>query len=166
VCCSVAQSCLTLCDPMDCSLPGSSLHGILQARLLERIAISSSRGFFRLRERTCISSIAGGFFTTEPQGKPPKEMVQFSFSVVSDSLWPHGLQHTRPPCPSPSPEACSKSCPLSWWCHPTISSSVIPFSSCLQSFPASVSCPISQFFASGSQRFGVSVSASVLPVNT
>ena len=165
MCCSVAQSCLTLCDPMDCSLPGSSLHGILQARILERIAISSSRGFFQLRERTCISSIAGGFFTTEPQGNPLKAMVQFSLSVVSDSLQPHGLQHTRPPCPSPSPGACSNSCPLSWWCHPTISSSVIPFS-CLQSFPASGSFPISQFFASGSQSIGVSASASVLPMNT
>ena len=63
--------------------------------------------------------------------------VQFSCSVMSDSLWPHGLQHTRLPCPSPTPGACSNSCPSSWWCHPTISSSVIPFSSCLQSFPAS-----------------------------
>ena len=62
---------------------------------------------------------------------------QFSCSVVSDSLWPHGLEHTRPPCPSPTPRACSNSCPSSWWCHPTISSSVVPFSSCLQSFPAS-----------------------------
>ena len=63
--------------------------------------------------------------------------VQFSYSVMSDSLQPHGLQHTRPPCPSPTPRACSNSCPSSWWCHPTISSSVVPFSSCLQSFPAS-----------------------------
>ena len=73
--------------------------------------------------------------------------VQFSCSVVSDSLWPHGLQHTRLPCPSPSPRACSNSCPSSQWCHPTISSSVIPFSSCLQSFPGSRSFPVSQFFA-------------------
>ena len=71
--------------------------------------------------------------------------VQFSHSVVSDSLWPHGLQHSRPPCPLPTPRACSNSCPLSQWCHPTISSSVIPFSSCPQSFPASGSFPISQF---------------------
>ena len=72
--------------------------------------------------------------------------VQFSLSVVSDSLRPHGLQHTRLPCPSPTPGACSNSCPLSRWCHPTISSSVVPFSSCPQSFPASGSFPMSQFF--------------------
>ena len=90
--------------------------------------------------------------------------VQFTRSVISDSLWPHGQQQARPPCPSPTPGACSNSCPLSRWCHPTISSSVIPFS-CLQSFPATVSFPVSQFFASGGQRIGVSASASVLPMN-
>ena len=89
--------------------------------------------------------------------------VQFSPSVVSDSLRPHGPQHTRPPCPSPTPGACSNSCPLSWWCHPTISSSVVPFSSCPQSFPASGSFPVSQFFASGGQSIGVSASASASP---
>ena len=92
--------------------------------------------------------------------------VQSSSSVVSDSLRPHGLQHTRPPCPSPTPGVYSNSCPLSRWCHPTISSSVIPFSSCLQSFPASGSFPMSQFFTSGGQSIGVSSSASVLPMNT
>ena len=91
--------------------------------------------------------------------------VQFSHSVVSDSLWLHGLQHARLPCPLPTPGAYSNSCPLSWWCHPTISSSVIPFSSHLQSFPASGSFPMSQFFASGGQSIGVSASASVLPMN-
>ena len=85
--------------------------------------------------------------------------------VVSDSLWPHGLQHSRLPYPSPSLEACSNSCPLSWWCHPTLSSSVIPFSSCSQSFPASGSFPMSQLFPSGGQSIGASTSASVLPVN-
>ena len=90
--------------------------------------------------------------------------VQFSCSVVSDSLWPHGLQHARLPCPSPTPGACSNSWPSSWWCHSTISFSVIPFSSCLQSFPASGPFPMSQFFASGSQVL-VSASASVLPMN-
>ena len=75
--------------------------------------------------------------------------VQFSCSVMPDSLWPHGLQHSRPPCPSPTHGACSNSCPSSQWWHPTISSSVIPFSSCLQSFPASGSFQMSQFFASG-----------------
>ena len=89
--------------------------------------------------------------------------VQFSCLVVSDSLWPHGLQHTKPPCPSPIPGVYSNSFPLSRWCHPTISSSVIPFSSCFQSFPASGSFQRNQFFASGGQRTGVS--ASVLPMN-
>ena len=92
-------------------------------------------------------------------------LLQFICSVVSDSLRPHGLQHTRLSCPSLSPRACSNSCLLSQWCHPTISSSVIPFSSCLQSFSASGSFPLSQFFASDGQSIGVSASASVLPVN-
>ena len=91
--------------------------------------------------------------------------VQFSLSVVSDSLQPYGLQHTRPPCPSPTPRACSSSCPLSQWCHPTISSSVVPFSSHLQSFPASGSFQMSQFFASGGQSNETSASTSVLPMN-
>ena len=92
--------------------------------------------------------------------------VQFSCSVVSDSLWPHGLQHTMPPYPSPTPGACSNSCPLSQWCHPTFSSSIVPFSSSLQSFPALGSFPMSQFFTSDGQSIGVSASASVLPMNT
>ena len=87
--------------------------------------------------------------------------VQFSHSVISNSLWPHGLQHTRLPCSSPTPGACLKSCPSNWWCHPTIWSCIIPFF-CLQSFQASGSFPTSQFFASGGQNIGVSVSASVL----
>ena len=92
--------------------------------------------------------------------------VQFSHSVVSDSLQPHELQHARPPCPSPTPGVYSNSCPSSWWCHPAISSSVIPFSSCSQSLPASGSFPGSQLFAWGGQSIGVSASASVLPMNT
>ena len=91
--------------------------------------------------------------------------IQFSRSVVSDSLWPQEPQHTRPPCPSPTPGVYSNSCPLSRWCHPTISSSVIPFSSCLQSFPTSGSFQMSQLFTSGGQSIGVSASASVLPMN-
>ena len=91
--------------------------------------------------------------------------VQFSHSVMSNFLQPHGLQHARPPCPSPTPRVYSNSCPLSPWCHPTISSSVVPFSSHLQSFPASGSFPMSQFFASGGQSIGVSGAASVLPMN-
>ena len=85
--------------------------------------------------------------------------------IISDSLRCHGLQHARLLCPSPTPRTYSSSCPLSWWCHPTISSSVVPFSSRLQSFPASGFFPVSQFFASGGQSIGVSVSASVLPMN-
>ena len=84
---------------------------------------------------------------------------------MSDTLWPHGLQYVRPPCPSPTPGVYSNSCPSRRWCHPTISSSVIPFFSHLQSFPASGSLPVSRFFASGGQSIGVSASASVLPVN-
>ena len=93
------------------------------------------------------------------------QSVQFSCSVVSDSLQPHGLHHARPPCPSPTPGACSSSCPSSWWCHPTVSFSVIHFSSCLQSFPASESSLMSKFFASGDQSIGASASASVFPIN-
>ena len=92
--------------------------------------------------------------------------VQFSCSVVSDSLQPHGLQHARPTCPSPTPGVYSNSCPLRRWCHPTISSSGIPFSSHLQSLPMSGSFQMSHFFASGGQNIGVSATASVLPMNT
>ena len=91
--------------------------------------------------------------------------AQFSHSVVSNSLRHHGLQHARPPCPSPTPRAYPDSCPSSQWCHPAISSSVVPFSSCLQSCPASGSFPMSQFFTSSAQSIGVSASASVLPMN-
>ena len=92
--------------------------------------------------------------------------VQFSRSVMSDSLWPHESQHARPPCPSPTPRVHSNSCPSSQWCHPAISSSVIPFSSCPQSLPASESFPMSQLFAWGGQNTGVSALASFLPKNT
>ena len=91
--------------------------------------------------------------------------VQFHCSVISDSLRPHGLQHARPPCPSQTPEVYSNSCPSSRWCRPAISSSVVPFSSCLQSFPASGSFQMSQLFVSGGQNIGVSASTSVLPMN-
>ena len=92
--------------------------------------------------------------------------VQFSHSVVSNSLCPHELQHARPPCPSPTPRVHPNPCSLSRWCHPTISSSVIPFSTCPQSFPASGSFQMSQLFTSGGQSIRVSASASVLPMNT
>ena len=126
----VTQSCLTLYNPMDYSLPGPSVHGILQEKILEWI-----------------------------------NSVQFSHPVVSDFLRTHGLQHARLPYPSPTPRAYSNSCPLSPWCHPTISSCVVPFSSHLQSFPASGSFPMSQFFTSGGQSIGVSASVSVLPMS-
>ena len=92
--------------------------------------------------------------------------IQFSRSVVSDSLWPHESQHARPPCPSPTPGVHSHSCPSRQWCHPVISSSVVPFSSCPQSLPASESFSMSQLFAWGGQSIGVSALASVLPMNT
>ena len=92
--------------------------------------------------------------------------IQFSCLVMSDTLWSHGPRHNRPPCPSPNPRVYSNSCPSSRWCHPTISSSDVPFSSCPQSFPASGSFPVSQLFASGGQSIGVSASSSVLPMNT
>ena len=92
--------------------------------------------------------------------------VQFSCSVVSGSLWPHELQHARPPCPSPTPGVHSDSRPSSQWCHPAISSSIVPFSSCPQSLPASESFPMSQLFAWGGQSTGVAALASVLPKNT
>ena len=132
------------------------------------------------------SALAGGFFTSEPPLWNPClsntedknylrtmrikrnrdwKLSQFSCSVVSNSLRPHGLQHIRLPCPSPTARACWNSCPSSWWCHPTISSSVIPFSSCLESFSASGSFPMSPFFTLGSQSIGASASASVLPMN-
>ena len=114
-----------------------------------------------------MSTLGGLGYTQENpklnQLKQGRDSVQFRCSVMSDSLPPHGLQHARLSCPSPTPGAYSNSCPLSRWCHPTISSSVVPFSSCLQSFPASGSFPVTQFFASGGQSIGAS--ASVLPMN-
>ena len=113
-------------------------------------------------------ALVGRFFTTSTTWEVQKwfqfNSVQFSCSAVSNSLWPHGLQHTRPPCPSPTPGVYPNSCPLSQWCHPTISSSVIPFSSCLQSLQVSGSFQMSEFFASGGPSIGVSASASVLPM--
>ena len=123
------------------------------------------------------SALEGIFLTTGPpersllkpcilsSSSPNHQFSLFSCSVVSDSLWPHGLQHTRAPCLSPTPRSYSNSCPLRRWCHPTISSSVVPFSSCLLSFPASGSFPMSRFFASCGQSIAVSASASALPMN-
>ena len=110
----------------------------------------------------------GAFLVVLMVKNPPANaggISSFSRSVVSDSLQPHGLRHARLPCPAPTPGVYLNSCPSSQWCHPTISSSVVPFSSCLQSCPASGSFPMSQFFASGGQSIGVSASASVLSMN-
>ena len=178
----VTQSCPTLCNPMDCSLPGFSVHGIFKVRAPEWVAFSFSRGSSRPRDRTQVSRIAGRRFTLlatrEAKEREWQRMfkllhncthlspVQISHSVMSNSLWPHELYHTRPPCPSPTPRVHLNPCSLSRWCHPTISSSIIPFSSCPQSFPASGSFPMSQLFASGGQSIGVSASTSVFPMNT
>ena len=105
-------------------------------------------------------------FLLLPQWQPQMYIAQFSHSVMSNSLQPHEPQHTRPPCPSPTPRVHPNPCPLCQWCHPTISSSVDPFSSCPQSFPASGSFQMSQLFTSGGQSIGVSASTSVLPMNS
>ena len=127
-----------------------SCHSLLLPSIFPRIRVFSVSQLFA----------SGG------QSVEASASVQFSSSVVSNSLRPHGLQHARSPCPSSTPGVYPNSCPLSQWCYPTISSSVIPFSSCLQFFPASGSFPMSQVFASGGQSIRVSASASVLPVNT
>ena len=112
-------------------------------------------------------ALQGETLWSEPLGKQENNSsVQFSCSVMSDSLWPHELQHARPPCPSLSPGVHSNSRPSSRWCHPAISSSVVPFSFCPQSLPASKSFPMSQLFAWGGRNAGVSALASVLPKNT
>ena len=124
--CLVAQSCPALCNPTDYS--GSSVHGILQARILEWVAVSFSRGSSQPRDQTQVSCIAGRFFTVWATREAPS--VQFSHSVMSNSLRPHESQHTRPPCPSLTPGVHPDSRPSSQWYHPAISSSVVPFSSC------------------------------------
>ena len=152
----VSQLCLTLCNLMDCSLPDSSVHGIFQARILEHAVIPFSRGSSQLRDRAWVTCIAGRFFTIWATREANRDSflllfsqvyqfrsVQFSRSVVSDSLQPHESQHARPPCPSPTPRVHSDSHPSSQWCHPAISSSVVPFFSYLQSLPASESFPMS-----------------------
>ena len=158
----------TLHNPMDGNLPGSSVHGISQARILEWVTILFSRDLPDPGIKPGTPALQVESLPSEPPGKlylTWNQSVQFSRSVMSNSLQPHGLPHARPPCPSPTPRVYSNSCPLSRWCHPTISSSVIPFSSCLQSLSASGSCPVSQFFATGGQSIGVSASTLVLPMN-
>ena len=131
---------MTLHGPMDCSPPGSSVHGIFQARVLEWGAVAWLSNFI-----------------------PWFSSVQFSCSVVSNSLQLHELQHARPPCPSPTTRVHSDSRTLSQWCHPAISSSVVPFFSCPESLLASESFPMSQLFAWGGQSTGISALASFLP---
>ena len=123
---------------MDCNLPGSSIHGISQERILGWVAISFSSGSSQLRDQTCISCIDSQilYYWTTREDQVKGILLLFSSSVVSDSLQPYGLQHARLPCPSPFPWVSSNSRPLSQQYHPTISSSVVPFSSSLQSFPA------------------------------
>ena len=162
ICTQLLNSVQLFCDPMDCILPGSSVHGISLARIPSWVAISFSRGSSQTRDQTHISSIGRQvlYHRVSWDDTPLMVSVQFSHSVMSDSLWPQGLQYIRLPCPSNS-----NSCPSSQWCYPTISSTVVPFSSCLQSFPAPGSFPTSQFFPSGGQRIGASASALVLPMN-
>ena len=140
--------CSCLENPRDREVCWAAVYGVTQSRTrLKRLSSSTSKHDRTTELNWYISS------------------VQFSHSVLSDSLRPHELQHTRPPCPSPTPRVYSNSCPLSQWCHPTISSSVDPFSSRPQSFPASGSFQMSQLFTSGGQSTGVSASTSVLPMN-
>ena len=179
------QLCPTLWDPMDYSPPGSSVHGLLQARILEWVAIPFSKGsswprncclqcLVHWQEFTIYASIE---YMLVPYVQIYTSMftclyfylcvsVQFSHSVMCGSLLPHESQHARPPCPSSTPRVYSNSGSLSRWCHPAISSSAVPFSSCPQSLPASGSFPMSQLFAWCGQSIGVSASASVLPMNT
>ena len=176
---------------MDCSLPNSSVHEIFPAKSLGEGShfllqgINPTRGL-----KLCLLHWQAGSLPLNTLGSPgwgyhllnlkrtspsylhplkyclkigDRTFFRFSRSVVSDSLWPHEPQHARPPCPSPTPRIYPNSRPLSWWCHPTISSSVVPFSSCPQSLPALGSFPMSQLFAWGGQSIGVSASTSVLP---
>ena len=199
----VAQLCLTLCDPVNCSLPGSTVHGIFQARILEWIAISFCGVSSWPRDQThgaCVSCTAGEFLTCWATGEAiswPYVRVYFwtcDFSIdlcvyfsaciilfwslwccccfssvqLLSHVWLFATPWTAARQDSLSittPKACSSSCPSSQWCHPITSSSVVPFSSRLQSFPASGSFLMNQFFASGGQSIGVSASASVFPMN-
>ena len=140
---------------MDCSTPSSSVHGISQARILEWVAISFSRGHIKQLQ---------GVRNDDYDFQLPKGTVQLSsVTQLCPTLRPHELQQARLPCPSPTPGVPSDSHPTSQWCYPAISSSVIPFSSCPQSLPASGSFPMSQFFSWGGQSTGVSALASFLP---
>ena len=163
----VAKSCPLFHNSMDCGSPGSSVHGISQARLLEWVATSgdlSNQGIEPTSPAWQADSLTLSH-QQSPQFWVTPSSVQFSHSVVSDSLWPPWTAAPQASLSSPIPGVYLNSCPLSQWCHPAISSSVIPFSSCPQSFPASGSFPMSQYFASGGQSIGTSALASVLPMN-
>ena len=144
--------------PSEKQLHGPCLSGMVCRALPRKQQFKMAEGHMQ-RHWACLMRLGVRSGVREAQFRS----VQFSHSVVSDSLRPHRLQHARPPCPCPTPGAYSNLCPLSRWCHPT--TSVIPFSPCLLSFPASGSFPRSQFFASGVHSTGVSASASVLPMN-
>ena len=171
-----------LCNPMDGSMPGLPVHHQLLEFTQTHVhwvgdAIQPSHPLsspsplaFNLSQHQGLFQWVSSLHQVATVLELQRQSFQWIFRTDLlqnglDSLWPHGLQHTRLPCPSPSPRICSDSCPLSRWCHPTILSSVIPFSSCLLSFPASRSFLMSQFMASGGQSIGASASVSVLPVN-
>ena len=159
--------CPTLWGPVDCSPPGSSVHGIFQARILEWVTISSSRDLPDPGIESRSPELQADSLLVSHLGSPfwVFSSVQFIRSVLSDSLWPHELQHARAPCPSSIPRVYPNSYTLSQWCHLIISSSVIPLCSCLQSFPAPGSFQMSQLIISGGQNNGVLASTSVLPMN-
>ena len=152
------------CNSLDCSPPDSSLHGISRQEYWSGLPFPSPKDLpspvFKLRS----PALQVDSLPTELPGKPIY-LLLCSHWIMSNSLWSHGLQYTRIPCPSLSSGVCSNSCPLSQWCYSTISSSVTPFSSCPQSFPASESFPMSWLITSGGQIIGASVSASVLLMN-
>ena len=181
---SDSQSCSTLCDPMNHSTPGLPVHHQFPVSTQTHVhcigdAIQPSHplsspsppapnpnyytkySIFKRKykefSRVNLTRHSSALFSPS---------VQFSRSVLFDSLWPHEPQHARSPCPSPTPGVYPNPCVLYWWCHPTVSSSVIPFSSCPQSFPEWGSFQMSQLFISGRQSIGVSASTSVLPMNT
>ena len=159
----VGQSCQTVCNPIDSICPWDSF----KAKILEWVAISFSRVSSQARSRSWVSPALQADYLLSHQISPILRIssVKFSCLVVSDALRPHGLLHTRLPCLSPTPGDRSNLCPSSRWCHRTIWSSFVPFSSCLQSFASSGSLPVSQFFASSGQSIGMSASESVLLMN-
>ena len=164
-CCSVVKSYLTIFDPMDCSMR-ASLSVMISQSLLTLMCIESMMTSNHLILCRALLFLPSIFPSIRVFSNESFSSVQFSHSVVSDYLWPHELEHARPPSSSPTPEVHSVSYPLSQWCHPTISSSIVSFSSCLQSSPASGSFQMSQLFTSGEQSIGVSDSTSVLVMNT